>query len=83
MESSNFNHLFTFQLSEKVNKDYVPYVNDLIRMIVIQAVIHLLTSLKSGASASGIFFEFIETAIYVSIGVSVYWLVVNKLVRVN
>lgn len=70
--------LFVVNLS---NKEYLPFVNDLVRMMTIQIMIQFLFFLNSTADdAAFLTADFFLLLLYVALGVCVYWLVIKKLV---
>lgn len=70
-------------LSSVLGREYVPFVQDVIRMVCIQVSIQLLYHL--GAPAGTPFFssDFVMLIVYVVLGVMLYWLVLRKLVAVT
>lgn len=79
MESTN---TIVVPLSEFVSPEYIPFVEDLIRMIVLQSVIQLMYFFKDPLRCTLLTFEFIELVLYAIVGVSVYWLVYKKIVKI-
>jgi hypothetical protein len=82
--SLNFNHnfktLFKYQLSNHIDKEYIPYIEDVVRMLLLQSTIQFMYFIKDPANNKMFTFDFIELILYVIIGVSVYWLVFKKMV---
>lgn len=70
-----------FEIDLDIEKEYLPMVNDLIRMSIIQLVAQLLFSITSSEK----FFStiFLQTFIYLLIGIAVYWLIIRKIVIVR
>lgn len=70
--------MFTVPVSSLVGKEYIPLVDDVVRMVCIQCTIQLMIFLGGGAA----FFtsDFVLLVIYVVLGVMLYWLVVRKAV---
>lgn len=81
MNASNFNTLVQFDLSEYVDKEYLPMIDDIIRMMLLQISVNLMYYMKNPEENSFFRLEFLELLIYIVIGVSVYWLLFKKLVR--
>jgi hypothetical protein len=70
------------KLSDYVDKEYIPYFEDLIRMLIIQISIHVM--MCSNRDDMPLFsFEFLELFLYLIIGVSLYWLLFKKLVKIS
>ncbi len=61
------------------NKEYVEFINDIVRMVTIQVMIQFLFSINSEGVA---FFsvDFFLLLLYIVLGVCVYWLIVKRLV---
>ena len=66
--------LFTVPLS--VPLEYFPMVNDMVRMTAIQVVAQLLFAAANPNEPMGV--VFLQTIVFVLIGVAVYWLIVRK-----
>jgi len=62
------------------NKEYIDFINDIIRMITIQIVIQFLFYINNPNQMKFFTIEFILLLIYVILGVCVYWLIIKKLV---
>jgi hypothetical protein len=60
------------------NKEYVEFVNDVVRMVTIQVMIQFLFSINAGVAFFSV--DFFLLLIYIVLGVCVYWLVVKRLV---
>lgn len=70
------------KLSDYVDKEYIPYFEDLIRMLIIQISIHVM--MCSNRDDMHVFsFEFLELFLYLIIGVSLYWLLFKKLIKIS
>lgn len=81
--SSNFITLLDFNVTKFIDKDYVPYIEDLIRMITLQFVIQFMYFVKDPTNNDLMSVNFLELIIYIIIGVSVYWLIFKKLVKLT
>jgi hypothetical protein len=60
--------------------EYVPFVEDVARMVTIQLVLQLLMTFQGVATLD---IDFIVYILQVMVGVAVYWLVVRRVVRVD
>jgi len=71
-----------FQLNLNIDKEYIPLINDVIRMVVIQVIAQMLFSFTSSNNKfwSGVF---IQTLIYIVIGVMCYWLIMRKIIIIQ
>jgi hypothetical protein len=73
--------LFTIDLSSSpIGSEYKHVINDLLRMLCIQATIQVMLYF-SGGEGSFVTREFVLLLVYVEMGVLLYWLVVRKLWR--
>ena len=70
--------LFLFDLD--INKEYVPAINDMIRMGVIQIVAQLLFYFTNSSQNPFFSLIFLQTLSYILIGILVYWLVIRRIV---
>jgi hypothetical protein len=69
--------LYTIVVSKP---EYIEFINDLIRMIIIQVMIQFLFYL-SNPSLGFFTGEFFLLIIYICLGVCVYWLIFKKLIN--
>ena len=60
--------------------EYVPFVEDVARMVTIQLVLQLLMTLQGSASLD---IAFVVYLLQVVVGVAVYWLLVRRVVRIG
>lgn len=75
------NSLFSLDLN--IDKEYIPLINDIIRMSAIQIVAQLLFCLSNPSQNSMFSEAFIKTLFFLLIGISVYWLIIRKVVIIN
>lgn len=61
------------------NKDYIPLLQDVLRMVTLQVVIQFLYYINTDDTP---FFsvDFLLLVTYVILGVCVYWLIIKKLI---
>lgn len=57
--------------------EYIPYVEDLLRMLCIQVVLQIMLVLQGSASMDAMF---IALVMYMLLGVSVYWLILKRVI---
>ena len=79
MESTN---TIVVPLTQFVSPEYIPFVEDLIRMVVLQFVVQMMYFFKDPLRCTLFTFEFVELLLYAIVGVSVYWLVFKKVVKI-
>ena len=75
------NSLLSFDLN--IDKEYLPLINDIIRMSVIQIVAQFLFVLSNPSQNSMFGETFIQTLFYLLIGIAVYWLIIRKVIAIN
>ncbi len=69
--------LYTIKLP---NSDYIQFIEDIVRMLVIQITIQFLYFINSNGEVAFFAFDFILLSIYIVLGVCVYWLIIKKLI---
>lgn len=57
--------------------EYIPFVDDLARMLCIQVVLQIMLVLQGAASMDAMFFALV---LYMMLGVSVYWLILKRVI---
>jgi len=80
--SDSSEYLYSLNISKLLGSEYILYVEDVMRMVTIQIIIQLMMYLQ--APSSNKFFDtaFIQIVLYVVLGVTAYWLLVRKCVKV-
>lgn len=73
--------LLSFDLN--IDKEYLPLINDIIRMSVIQIVAQFLFVLSNPSQNSMFGETFIQTLFFLLIGIAVYWLIIRKVIVIN
>jgi hypothetical protein len=71
--------MYTLKVSQLFGDETGPMFHDIIRMVSIQFMIQLMFSLSNPEYAFATS-EFIAMLIYIVLGVSLYWLIMRKLV---
>jgi len=67
-----------FQYELQIDKEYLPLINDLLRMAVIQITAQMMYSSQSGTSFWSK--QFIQMLAFILLGIAMYWLVFRKVV---
>lgn len=80
MTDSNFCKIYELNVTKQLGEEYVPFVEDVMRMIIIQVIYQVMFVIRSPSAFSIFDGDFIEGVFYLTIGVCVYWLVFKKLV---
>ena len=69
-----------FKIDLNVDKEYIPLINDLIRMGVIHIVTQLLLNISSNETFD---MQFIQTIFYVLLSICIYWLIIRKIIIIE
>lgn len=81
-ESSNFKTLVKLELSKHIDKEYLPFVEDALRLLILQISINFMYYIQNPCDNSFFKIEFLELLLYIVVGLSVYWLIFKKFVRI-
>lgn len=81
--SSNFKSLMEFNLTKYVDQEYLPFVDDVVRMVLLQFIIQFMYFSKDPSSNAFFTLEFFELTMYIVIAVSVYWLIFKKVIKLT
>ena len=81
MNSSIFNPNTLFKISQYVDKEYIEYIEDLIKILLIQINLRFMYFMKNPNENVFFTYDIIEMLLYVIIGVSVYWLIIKKIIH--
>jgi len=82
VSSGASDNLYSLQISKYMGAEYIPYVEDVMRMVTIQIIIQLMMFLQSPSTNKFFDIHFFEIIFYVVLGVTAYWLLVRKCVQV-
>ena len=72
-----------WQINLNINKEYIPMINDLYRMAIIQIVAQMLFFFTNPSKNSFLDEMFIQTLLYILVGIAAYWLIIKKIVVFN
>ena len=75
------NSICELKISNQIDPEYMPYIEDLVRMIILQITIQFMYHIKDSTSNAFITTDLFELIMYIILGVSVYWLLFKKIVR--
>lgn len=67
------------QLDLNIDKEYIPVINDVLRMVVIQVVAQMLFVMASKDNEKFFSEIFLQTLFFIVMGVLAYWLIVRKI----
>lgn len=74
--------LYTFQID--IDEQYIPMLNDIVRISVIQIIAQILFSITRKESTFHLFSDvFLQTILFLLLGVLFYWLVITKVVTIR
>lgn len=75
-------NMFIVNITKISNSDFTYLINDLIRMIILQITIQFMFFTKNPDENPFFTFNFIETLIYITLGLSIYWLIIKRIVKI-
>jgi hypothetical protein len=78
----NVEHLYEVNLSKHFGEENVVVFDDLLRMICIQFTIQLMFFIYDPVKHNLLDERFFEILFYMILGISVYWLIVRKLIKI-
>lgn len=74
--------IFTIPITRMLGEEYAPMISDVLRMVCIHFTIQFM--MYVGGSDTSIFsHEFIETLLYIVLGVLVFWLVFKRVIWID
>jgi hypothetical protein len=71
---------YLLNISNKLGAEYVHMFDDFLRMVAIQTTLQLMVFLSNPSENAFLSADFVLLLIYILIGLSLYWLVLRKLV---
>jgi len=74
--------LYIWNLSKTIDREYVDCIEDIIRMVTIQFIIQIMYFMRQPSASPLFSASFFELIFYIVLGVSFYWLVLRKIVRI-
>ena len=83
MSSSIFCQLYGLDVTTHLGKEYVPFIEDVSRILIIQIIFQIMLLFKNPMNFGLFDGDFIESLFYLAIGVCVYWLIFKRLVVVK
>ena len=69
-----------FKLDLNIDKEYIPLLNDLVRMGVIHIITQLLLNLTNNDPFD---LQFFQTILFVLLSICIYWLVIRKIIIIE
>jgi hypothetical protein len=75
--------MFEFKLSDKFAPDYLLFFDDVVRMVILQITIQFMYYMKDPYTNSFFTLELLELVLYVVMGVSVFWLLFKKMIKIT
>jgi hypothetical protein len=83
LSNFNLNSLYEFKISEYVGEEYLPFIEDIVRMVILQITINFMYFTKDPSQSPFFTMDFIELVLYVCMGVAVYWLIFKSLIQLS
>jgi hypothetical protein len=80
MAESIFNQLYELNVTKQFGKEYIPFFEDLIRVVIIQIIYQIMFVFRNPNVFTLFDGDFLEAVFYLIVGVCVYWLVFKRLV---
>lgn len=80
---SNFKSLYQIKISENIDDEYIPYFEDLARMMILQIILQFMYHIRDPNQNNFLTLEFFELLMYIILGVSVYWLLFKKVIKLT
>lgn len=84
---SNFNKnvksLYQIKISKNIDAEYIPYFEDLARMMILQIILQFMYHIRDPEQNTFFTLEFFELLMYIILGVSVYWLLFKKVIKLT
>lgn len=62
------------------NKEYIPLIEDIVRMVIVQMTIQFLYFINNKDGEAFFSIDFILLLVYIILGVCIYWLIFKKTV---
>jgi hypothetical protein len=78
---STFQPMYFLNISERFGKEYIDFVEDVLRMITLQLIIQFMIFLHNPTMATLFNPAFFELLFYIILGVAFYHLIIRKIVR--
>jgi hypothetical protein len=83
MPQSIFFEVNEIDISKHIGPGYIPMIEDLVRIYLIQVVVQFMLFIRSPSHYSIFDCDFLENLIYIGLGMCVYWLVFKRLVKLK
>ena len=80
---SNFKSLYEIKISDHIDDEYIEYFEDVIRMLVLQIILQFMYHMRDPLHNSFFSLDFFELLLYIVLGVSVYWLLFKKVIKLT
>ena len=81
MTQSIFSEISEVDVTSHIGPGYIPMIEDVIRIYIIQIVVQFMLFVRSPSAFSIFDSDFLENLIYIGLGMCVYWLVFKRLVK--
>ncbi len=78
----NVDHLYELNLSKHFGEENIVVFDDLLRMICIQFTIQFMYFIYNPSQNSLLDEKFFEILFYMILGITIYWLIIRKLIKI-
>jgi|UniRef100_A0A6C0BPZ8 hypothetical protein len=82
-DKSIFNYIVEFNVTSKVGEEYLPMIEDIVKMVMLQFFIQLMLFVRNPYEHSVFDSHFLEIIIYLVLALCVYWLLFKRLVKLT
>jgi hypothetical protein len=82
-DKSIFNYIVEFDVTSKVGEEYLPMIEDIVKMVMLQFFIQLMLFVRNPYEHSVFDSQFLEIIIYLVLALCVYWLLFKRLVKLT
>tara|TARA_B110000259_G_scaffold270_1_gene420 strand:+ start:408 stop:659 length:252 start_codon:yes stop_codon:yes gene_type:complete len=82
MNNSEGEALVDLDVTRLIGDEYVPLIDDTMRMLTLQVIIQFMLVLRSPKEYSMFSETFFELLFYIILGLMAYWLIIRKLVKI-
>ena len=72
-----------FNVELNIDKEYIPLINDIVRMFIIQIVAHALFVVNTTGTINFFDPNFLQMLLFILMGIASYWLIVRKIIIIN
>jgi uncharacterized membrane protein SirB2 len=75
--------LTSLNVSENLGEDFVPFIDDTLRMVTLQIIIQFMFFLRDNKENPFFCESFFELLFYIILGLMFYWLIIRKIINIE